>query len=259
MEVLQTSPQPDIAETPPNSDAGATNAARKLTFSTTSSGVKPTMAEVVKGNREQHTGLKLDYFPPVMNDGVKVVKLNPQEIADPNQKWSLELIGYVIGGNPTFNEILKFVYGVWNFVNTPQLTAQEQWIACARILIEMDISQPLHDSLSLELPNGKYYSQSIEYEWRPMYCQDCLKVGHITWKCKEGPAEPKQPQQNNKKKLEWKAKDVPNQTGDGQTNSQATEKDTSKEHPKNEQEAKGVGQQQRKQIDRGKKSNANNY
>ncbi|XP_070054962.1 uncharacterized protein [Nicotiana tomentosiformis] len=119
--VIQTGPQPDIAETPPEPDVGASNAARKLTFSATSSGVKPTMAEVVKGNREQQTRLKLDYFPPVMKDGVKVVKLNPQEIADQNQKWSLPLIDYVIGNNPTFKEMLKFVYGAWSFANTPQV------------------------------------------------------------------------------------------------------------------------------------------
>lgn len=27
----------------------------------------------------------------------------------------------MIGGNPTFKEMLKFVYGVWNFVATPQV------------------------------------------------------------------------------------------------------------------------------------------
>ncbi|XP_019256255.1 PREDICTED: uncharacterized protein LOC109234641 [Nicotiana attenuata] len=248
------------------------------------------MAEIVKENQEQHTGLKLNYYLPVLKDGVKVVKLiiNPQEIAEQNQKWSLVLIGYVIGGNPTFKEMLKFVYGVWNFVSTPQvflhnngyfifkfeneedkaailqqgpytfnyrpfilkqwdlefqmhkestqivpmwvmfpnlpiqfwapgnlgriascignpictdkLTTQEQRIAYAKILIEMDISQPLPDSLSLELPDGKYYSQDIEYEWKPMYCQDCLKVGHVTGDCKKRPAEYREPQQNIKKK-----------------------------------------------------------
>ncbi|XP_075099420.1 uncharacterized protein LOC142176203 [Nicotiana tabacum] len=51
-----------------------------------------------------------------------------------------------------------------NPICADKLTAQGQRIAYARILIEMDISQPLPDSLSLELPDGKYYSQSIEYE-----------------------------------------------------------------------------------------------
>ncbi|XP_016441540.1 uncharacterized protein LOC107767132 [Nicotiana tabacum] len=250
--VMQAGPPPKTTETPPEIDAGAMHATRKLTFSATSSGTKPMMVEVVKGNRVQNLGLKLDYYPPVMKDGIKVVKLNPQEIAEYNQKWSRALIGYVIGGNPTFKEMLKFVYGVWNSVSTThvflhnngyfifkfdneegkeailkqgpyifnyrpfiikqwdpefqmnkeptqlvpiwvmfpnlpiqfwappnlgriasymgnsictdKLTAQEQRISYARILIEMDISQPLPDSISLELPDGTHYSQSIEYE-----------------------------------------------------------------------------------------------
>ncbi|XP_070056714.1 uncharacterized protein [Nicotiana tomentosiformis] len=79
------------------------------------------MTEAVKGNRQQQLGMKLEYFPPVLKDSVKVVKLNPQEIEEQNQKWSLALIGYVIGGNPTFKEMLKFVYGVWNSVTSPQV------------------------------------------------------------------------------------------------------------------------------------------
>ncbi|XP_075104760.1 uncharacterized protein LOC142178874 [Nicotiana tabacum] len=250
--VLQAGPPPKTVETPPEIDAGAMNAAKKLTFSATSSGTKPMMAEVVKGNREQNMGLNLNYYPPVMKDGIKIVKLNPQEIAEQNQKWSRALIGYVIGGNPTFKEMLKLVYGVWTSVSTPhvflhnngyfsfkfdnkedkeailkqgpytfnytpfipkqwdpefqmnkeptqpvpiwvmfpnlpiqfwapgnlgrisscmgkpicidKLTAQEQRIAYARILIEMDISQPLPESISLELPDGTHYSQNIEYK-----------------------------------------------------------------------------------------------
>ncbi|XP_019246521.1 PREDICTED: uncharacterized protein LOC109226182 [Nicotiana attenuata] len=231
------------------------------------------MAEVVKGNRQQQVGQKLDYFPPVMKDGVKVVKLDPKEIEEQNQKWSLALIGYVIGGNPAFKEMLKFVYGVWNIVNTPQvylhndgyflfrfdceedksailqngpyifnyrplvlkqwspdfqmsvepdqnvpmwvmlpnlpiqfwtagnlgriasclgrpictdkLTTQEDRIAYARMLIEMDISQPLPDDISLEMPNGKCHVQVVEYERKPLFCQDCLQMGHATCSCKE--------------------------------------------------------------------------
>ncbi|XP_019248707.1 PREDICTED: uncharacterized protein LOC109227975 [Nicotiana attenuata] len=161
----------------------------------------------------------------------------------PIQFWALGNLGRIASclGNP---------------ICTDKLTSQEQRVAYDRILIEMDISQPLPDSLSLELPDGKYYSQSIEYEWKPMYCQDCLKVGHITGNCKERPAEYKQPQQNIKKKqkkLDWKAKTMPNQTGDNQNNVLPTEQGTRKEQPKNEQATKGDGQQQRKQIDRGKR------
>lgn len=80
--MLKTSSQSDIAETPHDPSVGALNVARKLTFLATSSGVKPTMVEIVKGNREQQMGLKFHYFPLVMKDGVNVVKLNPQEIIE---------------------------------------------------------------------------------------------------------------------------------------------------------------------------------
>lgn len=55
-----------------------------------------------------------------MKNGVKVVKLNSQEIAEQNQKWNLALIGCVIKENPTFEETLKFAYGICNFITTPQ-------------------------------------------------------------------------------------------------------------------------------------------
>lgn len=66
--------------------------------------IKPTMAEVVKGNRSQQLALKLDYYPPVLRDGLKVVKLNQTELEMQNQKWRSALIGYVIGGNLPSNK-----------------------------------------------------------------------------------------------------------------------------------------------------------
>lgn len=53
----------------------ATVIARKLTFSNEARETKPTMAEVLKDNRLKHQGMKLNYYAPIMKDGVKVVKL----------------------------------------------------------------------------------------------------------------------------------------------------------------------------------------
>ncbi|OIT38127.1 hypothetical protein A4A49_55807 [Nicotiana attenuata] len=55
-------------------------AARKLTYSTGSGEQKRTMAEVVKGNRTMQQGLQLKFYPPEIRDGIKVVKLNQEEI-----------------------------------------------------------------------------------------------------------------------------------------------------------------------------------
>lgn len=37
------------------------------------------------------------------------------------KRWKTALIGCVIGGNPLFKEMLKFVYGVWNSVITSKV------------------------------------------------------------------------------------------------------------------------------------------
>lgn len=52
---------------------------------------------------------------------MKIVQLNRAEVAEQTQKWKEMVIGYVLEGNPTFKEMLKFVYGVWNFVTVPHV------------------------------------------------------------------------------------------------------------------------------------------
>lgn len=66
--VLQGMPSIETA-TPEGQDEGTSLAARKLTFSTVSRAEQLMAAEVVKGNRSQQLGLKLDYFPPVLKEG----------------------------------------------------------------------------------------------------------------------------------------------------------------------------------------------
>lgn len=58
---------------------------------------------------------------PIIKEGVKNVILNHIEVEEQTQKWKVPLIGYVLGGSPSFKEMLKFLYGVWNFITTPQL------------------------------------------------------------------------------------------------------------------------------------------
>lgn len=49
------------------------------------------------------------------------MQLTHHEIEYQKQKCNCALAGYVIGGYPTFNEMLQFVYGVWHFVSTPRV------------------------------------------------------------------------------------------------------------------------------------------
>ncbi|XP_019244249.1 PREDICTED: uncharacterized protein LOC109224119 [Nicotiana attenuata] len=98
---------------------------------------------------------------------------------------------------------------------TDKLTAQEDRISCVRMVIEMDISQPLLDAIPLEMPNGQCLMQVVEYKWKPLFCQDCLQMGHVTCSCKKAPddAGNLEQQQVNKgrkhQKKEWRAKSDP--------------------------------------------------
>ncbi|KAH0778515.1 hypothetical protein KY290_004942 [Solanum tuberosum] len=51
-----------------------------------------------------------------------------------------------------------------------------------KILIEVDISQPLNELIVIETPSGPW-DQPVEYEWRPKYCNECLKFGHNDEEC----------------------------------------------------------------------------
>ncbi|XP_070044692.1 uncharacterized protein [Nicotiana tomentosiformis] len=118
---IMQAPPPKEAEIPKLTENTIATTVRKLTYSTGSGEAKRTMADMVKGNRTMQQGLQLNFYPPEVSDGVKIVKLNQKEIELQCQKWESALIGYVMGENPTFKEMLKFAYGVWNSVTTPKV------------------------------------------------------------------------------------------------------------------------------------------
>ncbi|KAG5595631.1 hypothetical protein H5410_036863 [Solanum commersonii] len=101
-----------ITLTPHDAEIGVSTAAQKLTYSTKKAEETSIMSEVVRGNKLNAMGLALDYYPPVVNDGHKVAKHNSKYIQEESQKLMVSMIGYVVGGNPTFKDMLKFVYGV---------------------------------------------------------------------------------------------------------------------------------------------------
>ncbi|XP_060182487.1 uncharacterized protein LOC132612182 [Lycium barbarum] len=292
-------------------ETGANQATRKLTFSADSAAAAKN--ETRRNNRAPNRGKKLSYFPPVLKDGNKVVKLNLSELESQKRKWDNALIGYVVGKNPPFKQMLKFVYAIWNFVETPRvflheegyyifkfaneqdkmdvlqygpytfdyrpmvlkqwttsfqmgresirqmplwvtfpnlpieycftenlgriasfignlictdrLTTEEERLSYARILIELDVTQPLPKQMLIEEANGKYKTQLLDYEWWPEYCQDCMCLGHVTQKCpvsqaataKTDKAPPRvvAPARRSKQvPTQWQDKDAPNVQAD---------------------------------------------
>lgn len=81
----------------------------------------------------------------------------------PIQYWSKENLGRIASylGKPICSD---------------KLTANCDRISYARILVEMDITQKLPDSLMIEVADGKYTEQMLEYEWKPIFCEECLQL-----------------------------------------------------------------------------------
>lgn len=66
---------------------------------------------------------------------------------------------------------------------TDKLTVRCERISYARVLIEMDITQPFPDELSIEKADGSIWEQKADFEWKPKFCMDCDQFGHNTDAC----------------------------------------------------------------------------
>ena len=74
--------------------------------------------------------------------------------------------------------ISKIASVVGKPITTDECTAKKLRISYARVLVEVDITQKPIETVDIMDHKGKLVEQKIEYEWRPMYCQSCLKIGH---------------------------------------------------------------------------------
>lgn len=54
------------------------------------------------------------------------MQVNPIDVEVECNKWETTLMGYIIGDTPPFKDMLKFVYGGWNFVTTPQVYLHDE-------------------------------------------------------------------------------------------------------------------------------------
>ncbi|KAK2349948.1 hypothetical protein QL285_098704 [Trifolium repens] len=79
---------------------------------------------------------------------------------------------------------------------TDECTANKLRVSYARILVEVDITQKLIEEIPIKTQGGQI-KQLVEYEWKPMFCDKCQKVGHncaVPGKKKVWQPKPKHPQ-----------------------------------------------------------------
>ncbi|XP_058745733.1 uncharacterized protein LOC131618551 [Vicia villosa] len=76
------------------------------------------------------------------------------------------------------NSIGKIASFLGRPITTDECTAKKKRVSYARILIEIDITTELKESITIRDPRGNKFSQPVEYEWKPLFCKSCGKVGH---------------------------------------------------------------------------------
>jgi hypothetical protein len=78
----------------------------------------------------------------------------------------------------------KIGSAIGNPLVTDECTAHKLRVSYARLFIEVDVTQELPNDITIRDNEGNKIKQLVEYEWKPLYCEKCQKVGHI---CEQDP------------------------------------------------------------------------
>lgn len=65
----------------------------------------------------------------------------------------------------------KLAIVIGNPLHTDECTLTQAKVNFARILVEIDVTQPLKKSVRVKNPNGTAFEQQVEYECQLTYCQ----------------------------------------------------------------------------------------
>ncbi|XP_010314397.2 uncharacterized protein [Solanum lycopersicum] len=68
------------------------------------------------------------------------------------------------------------VIGVPLFVD--ECTTKQTRTSYSRMLIEVNVTKPIPQKVTVMDPNGRTYMQEVVMEWKPLYCDKCQKIGH---------------------------------------------------------------------------------
>ncbi|KAG5583273.1 hypothetical protein H5410_053900 [Solanum commersonii] len=159
-------------------------------------------------NRASENGMTLSYIPPQMIEG----KLEKEEVDRETQKWRSG--PYTLNYKPivlkawtaSFNFEEEFPTEIPLWVKFPKLplncwsgnslsriasqagtpiyadecTAKQTRISFARMLIEVNLTKPLPHDIAVMDPNGRVFTQAVEYDWKSLFYDKCQTIGHVS-------------------------------------------------------------------------------
>lgn len=117
--------------------------------------------------------LILKIMPRDFNFSIKGVSVLPLWVQFPSLPlgcWNITSLGRVASG-------------VGNPIMTDLATYNMDKVSYARMLVDVDIAQPLVRELEIELPSGESFLQKVVFEFEPMFCSRCCIFGHRVEGC----------------------------------------------------------------------------
>ncbi|XP_055800952.1 uncharacterized protein LOC129870258 [Solanum dulcamara] len=64
-------------------------------------------------------------------------------------------------------------------IHADECTAKQTRISYVRMLIEVNVTQPLPDKIAVMDPHEKVFEQEVLYNWKPKFCPKFSMVGHV--------------------------------------------------------------------------------
>ncbi|KAL9241034.1 hypothetical protein vseg_015194 [Gypsophila vaccaria] len=75
---------------------------------------------------------------------------------------------------------------VGKFIKSDLATEQKTKLGYARVMVEVEVDKQFPDQAVFKDELGQVMTIGIEYEWKPITCSKCLKMGHDSEICRKG-------------------------------------------------------------------------
>lgn len=82
--------------------------------------------------------------------------------------------------------LFKIVIQLGKPIKKDNATCCRDKLQYARVMVDVPLSQKLHEMIIIRNENGVMTKVSLHYEWRPTVCGKCTMIGHVSSECRQG-------------------------------------------------------------------------
>ena len=125
---------------------------------------KEPWVNMFKNNRAANNGMQLAYFPPQIVNGEAMVQLERKEVQDEEDKWKCELIAYVVGECPGYNDMNRYIMMNKSKVGKPDIFLHEEGNVEEGVYVSSKVSTRLSLNSASEKEEAHENSDLVQLE-----------------------------------------------------------------------------------------------